>query len=135
MQKVEVKEQTISRGIYKQMGTMTREWNAVEKAELDRLIGDTYTMFVSDVAEARGLDVNNSSAFADAHVFSAQRAMSVGLVDELGTLYDAQKEVEKVSKVSAPIWNSESKVDKIMNRIAGESIAKIYALFSGLKAY
>ena len=135
MKKVGVKEQTVSKGIYKQLGTMTREWNTAEKAELDRLIGDTYTMFVSDVAKARGLDVNNSSVFADAHVFSAQRAMSVGLIDELGTLYDAQKAVEKVSKVRAPVWNSESKVDKIMSRIAGESVAKIYAMFSGLKAY
>jgi len=135
MQKVGVKEQTVSKGIYKQMGTMTREWNAVEKAELDRLIGDTYTMFVTDVAAARGLDMNNAAAFADAHVFSAKRAMSVGLIDELGTLYDAKKEVEKVTKVSLPVWNTESKVDKLMSRLVRDGAAKIYTLFSGLKAY
>jgi len=92
-------------------------------------------MFVSDVAKARGLDFNNSSVFADAHVFSAQRAMSVGLIDALGTLYDAKKEVEKMSKVMLPVWNSESKVDKLLRRVVGESATKIYALFSGLKAY
>ncbi len=135
MQKVGVKEQTISKGIYKQMGTITREWNSVEKAELNRLIGDTYTMFVRDVANARGLDINNSKAFADAHVFSAARAKSVGLIDELGTLYDAEKVLEKETKVSLPVWNKESRMDKVLNRIAGESIVKIYALFSGLKAY
>ncbi len=135
MEKVGLKEQTISRGKYKQMGTMTREWNVDEKAELNRLIDDTYEMFVGDVAKARGLDINNSKAFADAHVFSAARAKSVGLVDELGTLYDAQKLVETKSKVQKPIWNSESRMDKILSKVVQESSAKIYTLFSGLKAY
>ncbi len=135
MKKIGLKEQTISKGKYKQMGTMTREWNRDEKAELDRLIGDTYEMFVSDVAKARGLDINNSKAFADAHIFSASRAKSVGLVDELGTLFDAQKLVEMKSKVQQPIWNSESRMDKILSKVVQESSAKIYALFSGLKAY
>ncbi len=135
MQKVGIKEQTISKGTYKQMGTMTREWNSAEKAELDRLIDDTYRMFVSDVAKARGLDINNSKTFADAHVFSASRAMKVGLVDTLGTLYDAQKEVEKETKVSNPIWNSQSRMDKLLSRVVQESSAKIFSLISGLKAY
>jgi len=135
MEKVGLKEQTISRGKYKQMGTMTREWNVDEKAELDTLIGDTYEMFVSDVAAARGLDVNNSEAFADAHVFSAARAMRVGLVDELGTLYDAEKLVETNSKVDAPVWSSESRMDKFLSKVVQESSSKIFSLFSGLKAY
>jgi len=135
MQKLGVKEQTVSKGTYKQMGTITREWNSAEKAELDRLIGDTYAMFVRDVAEARGLDINNSATFADAHVFSAMRAKNVGLIDALGTLYDAEKMVEKESGVNVPIWSRESKIDKLLNRVVGESVAKIYTLFSGLKAY
>ncbi len=135
MEKVGLKEQTISKGKYKQMGTMTREWNIDEKAELDTLIGDTYEMFVTDVAKARGLDVNNSHAFADAHVFSASRAKSVGLVDELGTLYDAEQLIEKESNVHAAVWNSESRMDKFLTKVAQESSAKIFSLFSGLKAY
>jgi len=135
MGKVGVKEQTISKGTYKQMGTMTREWNVDEKAELNRLIGDTYTMFVTDVAKARGLDENNSKAFADAHVFSASRAMGVGLVDSLGTLYSAKKEVEAVAKVTVPVWKSESKVDKLLHRVVGDASSQIFSLFSGLKAY
>ena len=135
MQKIGVKEQTISKGIYKQMGTMTREWNSVEKAELDRLIGDTYKMFVSDVAEARGLDINNSQTFADAHVFSASRAKSVGLIDGLGTLYDVEKMLEKESKVALPVWSDQSKMQKLLSRVVGESVSSIYTMFSGLKAY
>jgi protease-4 len=135
MQKVGVKEQTISKGIYKQVGTMMREWNAQEKAELDRLIGDTYTMFVGDVAKARGLDINQSSDFADAHIFTAKRAMRVGLIDGLSTLYDAQKRVEAITKVSKPVWRSESRMDKLFSKVLRESVSEVYTIFSGLKAY
>ncbi len=135
MEKIGVKEQTISRGKYKQMGTMTRAWSADEKAELNRLINDTYTMFVTDVAEARGLDMNNSENFADAHVFSAMRAKSVGLIDDLSTLYEAEKLVEKESKVTTPIWNKESQMDRFLNRVVRESSSKIFSYFYGLKAY
>ena len=135
MQKVGVQEQTISKGTYKQMGTMTRAWNDAEKAELDRLIGDTYTMFVSDVAQARGLDINNSKDFADAHVFSAKRAKEVGLIDTLGTLYDAKKMVESASHTKNPVWNHKSKMDEVLSRIVQESSAKIFSSLTGLKAY
>lgn len=135
MEKVGLQEQTISRGKYKQMGTITRAWNADEKRELDTLIDDTYKMFVRDVAQARGLDINNAEVFADAHVFSASRAKSVGLIDALGTLYDAEKVVEKESGVTTAIWNSESRMDKFLSKVAQESSAKIFSLFSGLKAY
>jgi protease-4 len=135
MDKIGVKEQTIAKGTYKQMGTMTRAWNQAEKAELDRLIGDTYEMFVSDVAQARGLDINHSKAFADAHVFIAKRAKEVGLIDMLGTLYDAKKLVEKESQVSTAIWNSESRVDKLLSRVVQEGSSKIFSIFTGLKAY
>jgi protease-4 len=135
MEKVGVKEQTIAKGTYKQMGTMTRAWNPAEKAELDRLIEDTYMMFVSDVAKARGLDINNSKAFADAHVFIAKRAKDVGLIDTLGTLHDAEKLVEKESRVATPVWNSTSRVDKLLSRVVQESSTKIFSVFTGLKAY
>lgn len=135
LDKIGLKEQTLSKGKYKQMGTMSREWTKDEKAEIDRLLGDTYHMFVSDVAKARGLDINASSSFADAHVFSAYRAKEVGLIDMLGTHHDAQKAVEQASKVSVSHWKKEDKMDRLLKRVVQESSTQIFSLFSGLKAY
>ena len=135
MEKVGFKEQTVSVGKYKQMGTATREWNEDEKEELNRLIHDTYEMFVSDVANARGLDINKSSEYADAHVFSASRAKSVGLVDEVGSIYEATQALQEVTGVKKPIWKSKDKMDKILDQIAQKGSVAIFSYFNGLKAY
>ncbi len=135
MQKIGFKEQTVSVGKYKQMGTATREWNEDEKAELNRLIHDTYDMFVSDVANARGLDINKSSEYADAHVFSASRAKKAGLIDEVGSIYDAIEVLKEATGVKKPIWNSKDKMDKILDRITQKGSIAIFSYFNGLKAY
>ena len=72
--KLGISEQIITAGDYKQMGTFTREWTAKEKGALKELINDAYTLFVSDVAKARGLDASSPNSFANAQVFKIGRA-------------------------------------------------------------
>ncbi|MDP3292197.1 MAG: S49 family peptidase, partial [Sulfuricurvum sp.] len=128
MEKVGVKTQTVHAGTYKQVGTFDRKWSEVERAELDKVIGGTYAMFVTDVARARKLDPNLSSNYADAHIFTAAQAQKVGLVDSIGVEFDAKKRVETLSKVAEPIWNKEDPMDKFFKRFAAEgaSLAHMY---------
>lgn len=133
--KIGIKEQTIKAGTYKQIGTPTREWTSEERGELEKMITDTYDMFVTDVANARGLDINKSSEYADAHVFTARQAKVVGLVDEIGSIYEAQKAVEELSGVAVPVWKKEDKIDKFMDKFITESVSKVHSYFYGLQAY
>lgn len=128
MEKVGVKTQVVHAGTYKQVGTFDRPWSAVERAELDKVISGTYNLFVNDVAHARKLDVNRSSEYADAHIFTAAQAQKVGLVDNIGVEFDAKKRVEELSKVDDPIWNKEDPMDKFFKRFAAEgaSLAHMY---------
>lgn len=128
MQKVGVKTQVVHAGTYKQVGTFDRKWSDVERAELDKVIGGTYELFVGDVARARGLDLNKSSDYADAHIFTAAQAKKVGLVDSIGVEYDAKKRVEELSKIKDPIWNKEDPMDKFLKQFAAEgaSLAHMY---------
>ena len=133
--KIGIKEQTIKVGKYKQIGTPTRDWLPHEREELETMINDTYDMFVEDVATARGLDINKSSDYADAHVFTARMAKDVGLIDEVGSIYIATKEVEKLSGVSFPIWKKKDKIEKLMDKFIIEGSSKLFGYFYGLKAY
>jgi len=128
MEKVGVKTQVVHAGTYKQVGTFDREWSAVERAELDKVINGTYDLFVGDVARARHLDLNRSSEYADAHIFTAAQAKKVGLVDTIGVEYDAKKRVETLSKVKDPVWSKEDPMDKFFKRFAAEgaSLAHMY---------
>jgi protease-4 len=129
MEKVGVKTQVVHAGTYKQVGTMERQWNHLERAELEKVINGTYDLFVSDVVRARGLDVNKSNEFADAHIFTASQAKEVKLIDSLGVEYDAKKRLEILTKVKDPVWNKEDPMDKFMKQFAAQSVSLVHTYF------
>ncbi|MDY0196047.1 MAG: signal peptide peptidase SppA, partial [Sulfurovaceae bacterium] len=134
MQKIGVKTQIVKQGTYKEIGTMTREWTPQERQELETLTRDAYVMFVKDVTIARKLNPANAKNYADAHVYSAARAQSVGLVDMVGTKQQAKKEIIKLSKVTDPKWKEKDKMEQFFDRVSSETSAKIYSYLFGLKA-
>ena len=134
MDKIGVKTQIVKQGTFKEAGTPTREWTAEERAELETLTKDTYELFVKDVAAARGLDVNASKSYADAHIFSSKRAKEVGLIDTIGIKSQAKAELIKVSNVIKPVWKKKDKFEAFMESLETKSILKVQSYFYGLKA-
>lgn len=116
-EKLGIKEQVISAGEYKQMGTFTREWSPKERAGLKELIDDAYELFINDVSNARGLKKERAKEFANARVFIAKKAQNIGLIDEVGSLYSAKKEIEKLSNVQKPIWEKPSEMDMFLKEL------------------
>lgn len=134
MNTIGVKTQIVKQGTYKEAGTPTREWTPEERAELETLTKDTYELFVQDVATARGLDINDSNAYADAHIFSALRAKNAGLIDAIGVKSEAKAEVVKLAKVSKPSWKEKDKLESFMEQLSTEGIMRLQSYFYGLKA-
>jgi ClpP class serine protease len=58
----------------------------VELAAVDRMVGDTYTMFKTRVSQGRNLTMEEVEVVARGRVWSGTRAKEAGLVDELGGL-------------------------------------------------
>lgn len=120
--KLGIKTQTAKIGKYKESGTPFREWEEYEKEELNKIISQTYDMFVADVSSARGLNPQDHQTFADAHIFTAFGAKEVGLIDEVGTMSLAQKELMTLSGVNDPIWTQEDKFEKFMEKLMQTSM-------------
>lgn len=136
MEKIGVKTQTVKAGKYKESGTPTREWSSYEKEELEKVIKDTYNMFVADVANARKLKVEDHTKFADAHIFTSNQAKKVGLVDEVATLTYAKLEIQKLAEVENPIWKKQDKFEKFLDKLMEEAASQFAIHFQGgLKAY
>ena len=131
--KLGISEQIITAGEYKQMGTFTREWTAKEKGALKELINDAYTLFVSDVAKARGLDASSPNSFANAQVFIAQKALHVKLIDTIGSLHEAKAKVVELSHVNSPVWEKPDPMDKWMKKLEGSSKLPLFNLMGYLK--
>ncbi len=71
------------------MWTISRPFDRLESASVDRLIGDTYTQFKQRVATGRSMDMEEVEEIARGRVWSGTRAMDAGLVDEIGGLSTA----------------------------------------------
>jgi len=119
--KIGISEQIVTAGTYKQMGTFTRKWTPKEKSALTNLINDAYAMFIKDVSKARGLNPKNYKNFADAKVFMAAQAKKVGLIDEVGSIYTAQKELIKMANIKKPIWQKPNMVDEFLKELKASS--------------
>ncbi|RLA69481.1 MAG: signal peptide peptidase SppA [Epsilonproteobacteria bacterium] len=134
MNTIGVKTQIVKQGTYKEAGTPTREWTPEERAELETLTKDTYELFVKDVAKARGLDVNRSKEYADAHIFSAARAKNAGLIDRVAVISQAKAEVQKLAKVKKPSWKEKDKLESFIDQLGTKSIMQLQSYFYGLKS-
>ena len=132
MGKIGIKSQVVKAGKYKQVGTADRPWKDYEVNELNKVIQDTYTMFVNDVATARGLDPKQHTFYANAHIFTAKQAKKVGLVDELGVEYDAKNELIALSGVQDPVWNKEDEFEKLMKKLSASTAATLQTYFPPL---
>ena len=134
MDKIGIKPQLVKQGTYKEAGTPTREWTPKEREELKRLTKDTYDLFVSDVAKARGLDINASGTYADAHIFLAQRAKEAGLIDKVGIISEAKEMVAQEANVTKPVWKKKDKLESFMEDLSSKALLQIQSYFYGLKA-
>jgi protease IV len=135
LEKIGIKPQTVKAGEYKESGTPMRQWTQKEKQELEKIIHNTYNMFVNDVANARGLDPKEHKSYADAHIFTAMGALQVGLIDEIATISRAKSYVKNLSGVTVPIWQKEDEMDKFMNKFLSNSISQISNQLNGLQAF
>ena len=134
MKSVGVKTQIVKQGIYKEAGTLTREWTQEERDELEQLTKDTYNLFIKDVAKARGLDINTSNSYANAHIFSSKRAKEVGLIDTIGVKVEAKNMLIKEANITKAVWKQKDKLDSFIDKLEAKSTLEIQNYFYGLKA-
>ncbi|TLD93974.1 signal peptide peptidase SppA [Helicobacter magdeburgensis] len=130
MQKVGVKEQGIKAGAYKEIGTMTRKWSVEERQFLENLLQEQYAMFYSDVMRARGekLKSKDYHDFAEGKVFSANKALELGLIDKVESMQGAMEELRQKVGVDKLIWLEKDKFETYMDKLFDTMSSKILSL-------
>jgi protease IV len=76
-------------GEFKDIGADWRGLTDDEKAYVDGLVNETFDRFVDAVATGRNLSTGQVRSLADGRVFTGVHAKELGLIDEIGDLYDA----------------------------------------------
>jgi len=86
-------------GEYKDIGADWRGLSDEEKAYVDGLVNETFDRFVEAVAMGRNMSTEKVRSLADGRVFTGVRAKELGLIDEIGDLYDAIDAASKLANI------------------------------------
>jgi len=89
--KIGISFQVIKSGPYKDILSFDRQLTREEEVILQELIDSSYQQFVQTVATGRKLSIEKVKSFADGRIFTGEQALSLGLVDRLGTEEDARR--------------------------------------------
>jgi protease IV len=82
---------TIKSGEMKDVGNPFRDLTDEEREYFELLLRQLHEQFIAAVIEGRDgiLDTEQMEALADGRVFTGEQAQTLGLVDDLGTMWDA----------------------------------------------
>lgn len=95
-QKDGYKYEQISVGKYKDSGNPDKILTSDEKALFLRDANIVYENFVEAVAQNRGLTIEKVKSFADGSTVLGERAKSLGLIDEIGSIKEIEKYLEEI---------------------------------------
>jgi len=80
-------------------GDLTRPMTTIEKLQIQRYIEKGYSLFVKRCAEGRKMDEKKLRAIAEGRVWTGQKAVELGLVDEVGDINRAIAVAANLGKV------------------------------------
>ena len=86
-------------GNFKDVGADWRGLSDNEKTYIQGIINESYDRFVSSVARGRNLSIDKVKSIADGRVYTGTKAKDMGLIDEVGGLYDAVDQAAKLAHI------------------------------------
>ena len=96
LQKIGVKDATIKRGEYKDMGSPLKTMTEDERKIFQDVLDGMYEKFLSAIAEGRkDLTREKLQMLADGRIYTAQQALELKLIDQIGYLDDAVNLAQK----------------------------------------
>lgn len=87
---------TIKAGKYKDLGNSFRDLTSGERKLMKNMISEVHERFKKDIKRRRGDKLKNSlDEYAQGQIFSGEWAAKEGLVDELGSLWKAGRDIHE----------------------------------------
>lgn len=120
MSKAGVKFITIKSSRHKDIGSMMREMTEEERKIIQALIDDAFSQFLNVVLSSGRLKVKDAETLADGRVFTGKQAKALGLVDEIGGLYEAIALAGKLAGIKGEpkIMDERPSFERILERFS-----------------
>ncbi len=85
-----INDQTVQAGEYKRVGSPFAQLTDKERAYIQGHIDEAYDIFTTTVADNRGFSLEERAIWAEGRIFNGKKALSMGLIDELGSISNAR---------------------------------------------
>ena len=119
--KIGVDSITIKSGTHKDIGSPNRKMTAKEKEMLQQMVDNVYQQFVTAVADGRNMSQTKVNKLADGRIYSGAKAKELGLVDSLGTFYDAVDRTAQLANIKGEphliYYNQASPLERLLGSI------------------
>lgn len=103
MKKIGVKQKTITSGDLKNAGSITDSLTPEERKYFQSLVENLFEQFRSVVLQNRDLKKKQMRKLSDGRAVTGQQARELGLVDILGGMQAAKKELKEMTNLSGKI--------------------------------
>jgi protease-4 len=101
MAKLGIENQTIQSGAFKDTGSPLRSMRDDERAYMQGIIDELHARFREVVVAGRpNLDAARVAELADGRIYSANGALSNGLIDRIGSIEEAIDRLEELAGIS-----------------------------------
>lgn len=132
LDKIGYEPQTIAAGEYKEIGTYYRDWSAKERTFIQNLIKEEYDTFITDVANARKLNLANAQQFAEGKIFNATKAKELGLIDDILSRNQAIAQLKNLSGVEKEEWLEKSSWQSYIDSALESSLSSVFSALFGV---
>jgi protease-4 len=102
MDKLGIRNQTLTSGKFKDTGNPLRDMTTEDKAILEGIIKEFHRDFITKVKEQRPVTAEDLAIIEDGRVMTATSGMKVHLIDQVGYYEDALKTMVSLSKTESP---------------------------------
>lgn len=89
LRKIGIQPNTIKAGKYKDVGSPFRKMKDEERVYFQKILDAIHDQFIKDVAEGRKLPLDRARELSDGRIYTGMEAKELGLIDSIGTFYDA----------------------------------------------
>jgi protease-4 len=121
MDKIGLKAVVVKSGKFKDTGSPHRPFTDEDRALMQGVVDDTYDQFITDVAQGRGLPVEEVRKVADGRILTGRQAFKVKLVDKLGGFDDAMELAARMGGITGkPKKVEDEKKKGLMEMLFGE---------------
>lgn len=127
--KIGVTFDRVKTGPYADLGGLDRALTEPEKKFIQSSIDSTYFTFKSRVAAGRKKSVESVDTIAQGRVWTGNRALTVGLVDRIGTLQDAVNCAGRLAKLNSYSVREYPEKKSFIEKITGSAEKSIRQKF------